>query len=253
MIVNILSLENVTLDIPVFDANRSFRKSLKQFCTGGNVQQDASQKSVCVRALDNISFQLNKGDRVGLIGHNGAGKTTLLRVLAGIYKPLCGKIQCNGRVTSLLNSMIGIDYNETGLENIRTFGMYLGMSKQELQQKEQEIIDFSELGDFIKLPVRIYSTGMQLRLTFSVITALEPQILLMDEAMGVGDANFADKAKKRLEQFYQKLDVLVIATHSNALIKQLCNKAMLLEHGKVLAFGEVNEVLDFYAKSLIAA
>jgi ABC-type polysaccharide/polyol phosphate transport system ATPase subunit len=248
--VRILYLENITLEIPVFDANRSFRKSLQKFCTGGNVQQNGPQKNVSIRALDSLNFELKKGDKVGLIGHNGAGKTTLLRLLAGIYKPLRGRIEINGRVTALLNSSIGIDGNETGLENIRNCAMLLGMTKQELNQKIQDIVDFSELGDFINLPVRIYSSGMLLRLTFSVITALEPQILIMDEGIGVGDANFAEKAQKRLKQFYDKLDVLVLASHSNDLIKNLCNKAMLLEHGKILAFGEVNEVLDFYAKSL---
>jgi ABC-type polysaccharide/polyol phosphate transport system ATPase subunit len=248
--VRILYLENITLEIPVFDANRSFRKSLQKFCTGGNVQQNGPQKNVSIRALDSLNFELKKGDKVGLIGHNGAGKTTLLRLLAGIYKPLRGRIEINGRVTALLNSSIGIDANETGLENIRNCAMLLGMTKQELNQKIQDIVDFSELGDFINLPVRIYSSGMLLRLTFSVITALEPQILIMDEGIGVGDANFAEKAQKRLKQFYDKLDVLVLASHSNDLIKNLCNKAMLLEHGKILAFGEVNEVLDFYAKSL---
>ena len=248
--MSILSLENVTLEIPVIDVHRSFRKSLQQFCTGGYVQHDVSQNNVSVRALDNLSFKFCKGDRVGLVGHNGAGKTTLLRVLAGIYKPLYGRVRRIGRATSLLNNMTGIDYSETGLNNIRILATLLGMSSQEIQQKEQDIIEFAELGDFIHLPIRIYSGGMLLRLVFSVITALEPEILLMDEGFGVGDANFIDKAEKRLSKFYDKLDILVLASHSNEMIKSLCNKAMLLEHGKLVVFGEVNEVLERYAQSV---
>ena len=199
--------------------------------------------------MRDISLALETGDRVGLIGHNGAGKTTLLRLLAHIYKPSRGQYICRGQVTSLFNINLGMDMDDTGMENIYAIGMFLGMTKEEIAAKRDEVIEFSELGDFIHLPLRTYSSGMLTRLSFALATALEPDILLMDEGIGAGDASFADRVEERLSSFYQKIRTLVIASHSNELIKKLCNKALLLEHGKIKAFGEVNEVIAFYEKN----
>lgn len=250
-----IELKNVTLDIPIFDVSKSFRKSLFNYCTGGRVIQDANNtKSVSIRALENVSFRLEKGDRLGLIGHNGSGKTSLLRVLAGVYKPDIGTLSFRGKVTSLFNIAIGMDMDDTGIENISTIGMYLGMTTKEIESKKADVIKFSGLGDFIGLPVRTYSNGMLVRLSFAIATTLDPEILLMDEGIGAGDAQFAEGAKARLEEFYRRLDVLVIASHSDDLIRQLCNKAMLLEHGKVIVYGGVEEVIETYHKrSLLAA
>jgi len=247
-----IELKKINLDIPVYDARRSFRISTFQYLTGGQIMQNkTNNKLTSIRALDNISFRLEKGDRLGLIGHNGSGKTTLLRVLAGTYKPLAGTIQCKGKITPLFNIAVGMDLDDTGEENIATVGMYLGMTKKEIEDRKEEIIEFSELGDFINLPVRTYSAGMQVRLSFAIATALKPEILLLDEGIGAGDAQFAEKAKARLEEFYRGLDILVIATHSDALIRQLCNKALLLEHGKIKTYGAVDAVLEAYHAGIV--
>jgi ABC-type polysaccharide/polyol phosphate transport system ATPase subunit len=246
MISTFLEVDNLTLDIPVFNVSRSFRTTLLSRVTGGRIEQNDKSKQVSIRALDNISFRLEAGDRLGLVGHNGAGKTTLLRVLARIYKPMIGRYQYKGKITSLFNMSVGLDLDDTGVDNIYTIGMHLGMTKSEIETKKDEIIEFSELGDFIYLPVRIYSAGMQMRLSFAIATAVEPDILLMDEGIGAGDANFAEKAKNRLTNFYDKTSVMVIASHSADLISQLCNKALLLEHGRQMKLGSVEEIFSQY-------
>ena len=171
-----------------------------------------------------------------------------MRVLAGIYFPDSGVIHHNVKITSLFNINIGIDGDDTGLENIFNIGLYLGISKKEILKKKDEIIEFSGLKDFIYLPVRVYSTGMLLRLSFAIVTILEPKILLMDEGFGTGDVDFTQKAKYKLEEFYKNVDILIMASHSDELIKKLCNKALLLENGKIKAYGKVEEVFDVYYK-----
>lgn len=244
-----LEVEGLTVDIPVFNVSRSFRTTLLQRFTGGEIEHNKNSKQISIRALQNINFRLNAGDRLGLVGHNGAGKTTLLRVLAQIYKPVIGRYRHQGKITPLFNMAIGLDLDDTGIENIYTIGMHLGMNKSEISAKKNDILEFSELGDFIYLPVRIYSAGMQTRLSFAIATALEPDILLMDEGIGAGDANFAEKAKMRLDRFYDTTSVMVIASHSEALIRSLCNKALLLEHGRQIKFGSVDEIFAQYSGS----
>lgn len=239
-----LEAKNITVDIPVFDVSRSFRQSLIKYYVGGKISNSTSV--VTVRALENINFSLQSGDRLGLIGHNGSGKTSLLRVLAGVYRSFYGELKYHGKITPLFNPSIGVDADDTGLDNIFTIGMYLGMSRQDIESKKEEIISFSGLGDFVHLPVRTYSCGMLLRLGFSIATSLEPQILLMDEGFGTGDTEFTEKAQMRLESFYKKLDILIMASHSDDLIRKLCNKLLLLENGKIKAYGNVDEVLNIY-------
>lgn len=244
---NYLEIQNVSLDIPVFDLSRSFRQSLVKCCIGGQItKRNNNNHKISVRALEDISFRLESGDRLGLIGYNGSGKTTLLRVLSGVYTPSIGHVYCKGKVTSLFNPCIGLDMDDTGLENIFTIGMYLGMKKQEIVRKQDDIILSSGLGDFINFPVKTYSTGMLLRLSFAMATSLEPEILLMDEAIGTGDMQFTEMAQTRLESFYKQINILVMASHSDALIRRLCNKALLLEKGKIKAYGEVEKVLRVY-------
>lgn len=243
-----IDVKNVTVDIPIFDSNRSLRQSLYKTCAGrlgGKIQQ-SSRKHVYVRALQNINFRLEEGDRLGLIGHNGAGKSTLLNVLGGIYQPHAGSVHIQGIVTPLFNPNLGMESDDTGYENIYTIGMFYGLTKEAIAEKCDEIIEFSELGDFIHSPIRTYSSGMLLRLSFAIVTSINPEILLLDEGIGAGDAGFANKAAARLSAFYQKIKILVLASHSDVLIKQMCNKALLLEHGTILKFGEVNEVMDYY-------
>lgn len=252
-----IEARNVTLDIPVYDAHKSFRTTLMQKCVGGiitNASTDLNNKHaskhVAVRALDNISFRIEKGDRLAIVGSNGAGKTSLLQVLAGVYKPMHGTIIHRGKITPLLNISLGLDMDDTGLENIQTISTYLGMTQQEIAERKQEIIDFTELNDFINLPVRTYSSGMLARLTFGIATTLDPEILLMDEGIGAGDASFAQKAKARLDSFYQKSNIMIMASHSEQLLRDLCNKAILLGKGKVIAFGSLDDIFMRYQESV---
>jgi ABC-type polysaccharide/polyol phosphate transport system ATPase subunit len=201
-----------------------------------------------VKALEDVTLELRSGDRLGLIGHNGAGKSTLLRVIGGIYTPTAGRVTVSGRITPLLNQSPGLEMEDTGYENIITVGMLLGMSLEEIKGKAPEIIEFSDLGDYIHLPVRTYSTGMLARLSFSIATALDPGILLLDEGIGTADARFADKASRRVKDLIARTDILVLASHSEDMIGSMCNKAALLHHGRILEIGAVSDVFRSYRK-----
>lgn len=228
-----IDFHNVSVDFPIYNASgRSLKKRLIQVATGGQLGADA-QGRVIVRALDNVSFSFRDGDRVGLLGHNGAGKSTLLRLLTGVYAPSGGSAEIHGEIGSLIDISLGIDPEATGRENIFLRGGMLGMSKQEINRNLDEIIAFSELGDFVDMPVRTYSSGMHLRLAFAVSTTVRPQILLMDEWLSVGDEGFKHKAEARMGELVQTTNILVIATHSRELLTETCNRAIWLEHGKV--------------------
>ena len=209
--------DSITLDIPIVDSTRSFRSSLISRYTGGRITRVGNKKKrVAVRALEDVSFELEEGDRLGLIGHNGSGKSTLLRIMSGVYMPTKGQLDVEGKITPLFNPGIGMDMDDSGFENIANIGLHLGMTREEMESKYDEIADFCELGDFLALPVRTYSSGMMVRLSFAVATAIEPEILLLDEGIGAGDARFADRAEQRMNSFYHRLKILVIATHADA-------------------------------------
>ena len=202
-----ISLINVGLDIPIFNPGaRSLKKKLIQGITGGSLHQ-SDQGPVVVRALQNINLEFKHGDRVGLLGHNGAGKSTLLRVLSGVYKPTSGQVAINGQVASLIDVSLGIDSEATGRENIFIRGALLGLRKKQINEQLEEIIEFSELGDFIDMPVRTYSSGMHLRLAFSVSTVIRPEILIIDEWLSVGDENFKHKAESRIQKLVERAQV----------------------------------------------
>lgn len=240
-------LDNVSVDFPVYGSHRSFRKALVEKATGGFIRHETAHPDrVTVNALVDISFELSHGDRLGLVGHNGAGKSTLLKVVAGVYEPTRGHVYAEGRITPLFDAMPGLDPEDTGYENIVTAGMLLGMSREEIIAKIPEIEEFSELGEFLSLPVRTYSTGMQTRLGFAVASAIEPGILLMDEGIGAGDARFAERASRRLKEFIGRSQIMVLASHSDSLIRSTCNKAALMQAGRILAAGGVEEVLAQY-------
>jgi ABC-type polysaccharide/polyol phosphate transport system ATPase subunit len=244
---------NVTIDFPIYGAShRSLRQTLLAR-TGGLIRHEGQgrQQRTVVRALDDLSFTLKNGDRLGLIGHNGAGKSTLLKVLAGVFTPDSGSIHLEGRVSPLFNSAPGLDPDDDGYENIKTCGMFLGMSPEEINRKLPDIVDFCELGEYLELPVRTYSTGMVARLGFAIATAIEPDILLLDEGLGSGDARFAARAEGRMQALIQRTRILVLATHSNAMIKSMCNRAMLLEKGRLIAIGPIDEVINRYHESPI--
>ncbi|MCW9710410.1 ABC transporter ATP-binding protein [Avibacterium sp. 21-586] len=226
-----IKLDNVSVRFPIYDAKqRSFKQTMLNAATGGKIIQNTG-KFTEIEALKNINLDIKEGDRVALIGHNGSGKTTLLRVLAGVYAPVEGSISVKGKITSLLDSMLGMDGEATGIENIKLRGLFLGLRPKQTEKLIDEIVDFSELGDFINMPVRTYSSGMVLRLAFAISTSTQPEILLMDEWMSVGDEQFRNKAEKRLEQFVDKAGILVMATHDKWLAERVCQKHIHLEHG----------------------
>ncbi|WP_113102890.1 ABC transporter ATP-binding protein [Rhizobium sp. SG570] len=241
-----ISLQNVTVDFPIYNARgRSLKSRVMNMATGGSINSEG-HGVVVVRGLDSISLELKEHDRVGLIGHNGSGKTTLLRVLTGVYAPTSGKIDINGKCTSLINISLGIDPEATGRQNIFLRGALLGFRKEEMKRRLDEIEEFSELGGFLEMPVRTYSTGMQLRLAFSISTILQPEILIMDEWLATGDEGFKAKANKRLNELVEKTQILVIASHAKELLAQNCNRVIWLEHGRVHMDGEPTEVLKNY-------
>ena len=239
--------DNVCVDFPIYNAvNRSIKNTVMQAATGGRV--DFGVKKTIVRSLHNVSFQLKAGDRVGLIGHNGSGKSTLLRTIGKVYEPTSGRALIQGEVGSLVDISLGIDKEATGRENIYIRGALLGLSKKQIAEHFDEIVEFSELGDFIDMPVRAYSTGMHLRLAFSVATVIRPQILLMDEWLSVGDASFNEKARKRMSELVDSSDILVLASHSRRLIEQMCNRVLWFERGSLKMDGSVEEVAKAYWK-----
>ena len=240
-----IELNNVSLTFPVYSAgSRSLKKVLMAATTGGRIGSES--KHVVIQALDQVSLTFNQGDRVALIGHNGAGKTTLLRVLAGIYEPRVGSINVVGRVTPMFDINLGIDPESTGYENIILRGLYLGLSRAEILARRDSVAEFTELGPFLDIPVRTYSAGMQARLAFAMATCIEPEILLLDEGIGAGDASFLEKANERLDRFIEKAGILVLASHSSELVQRLCNRAVVMEHGRMVFAGGIEEAFAAY-------
>lgn len=224
--------EHVNVDFPIYNAkNRSLKNKVLQAATGGKVSFGA--EGTIIRSLEDVSFAIHEGERVGLVGHNGAGKSTLLRALSNVYAPTAGRAEIVGEIGSLVDISLGIDSEATGQENIFIRGALLGLKRKEIEERFDEIVEFSELGEFINMPVRTYSSGMHLRLAFAVATIIRPEILLMDEWLSVGDAAFNEKAEKRLNDLVQSSRILVIASHSRELIKKTCNRVMWFEHGKL--------------------
>ncbi|MDB2536656.1 ABC transporter ATP-binding protein [Alphaproteobacteria bacterium] len=241
-----IKFSQVGVTIPIYNArSRSLKSRLLQIATAGKLTPDENG-FIAVRALQNLNLSFSEGDRVGLIGKNGAGKSTLLRVLGGVYHPTEGKIISKGRVISLIDVSLGIDHEATGRENIFLRGALLGLPKKEVLARLDEIIEFSELGDFIDMPVRTYSSGMHLRLAFSVSTVISPEILLMDEWLSIGDESFKHKAEARLAELMQATKILVIASHSRDLIMKTCTRVLWMEHGAIKMDGTPDDVCAAY-------
>ncbi|WP_368672556.1 ABC transporter ATP-binding protein [Trinickia sp. EG282A] len=219
--------------MPVYGTgNRSLKQMVLSAATGGRLAA-GSRNITVVEALRDITLDIRPGDRVGLVGHNGAGKTTLLRLLAGIYEPTFGTFKSEGRVTSLLDVTLGLDFEATGYENIVLRGLILGASKAQLRDLTPSIAEFSELGEYLHMPVRTYSSGMVLRLAFSIATSIETDILLMDEWLSVGDASFVEKAEARMQAFVGRASIMVVASHNPKVIDDLCNVKLTMEHGSI--------------------
>lgn len=201
-------------------------------------------------ALQNISFSLEKGDRLGILGLNGAGKSTLLKVIAGVFKPTEGTVTKHGRLAPLLELGAGFDMQYTGAENIYLYGAVLGYSKEFIRSKYDEIVAFSELGQFIDVPLKNYSSGMKSRLGFAIATVVEPDILILDEVLSVGDAKFRKKSEKKVTNMFDKGVTVLFVSHSLAQVKRICNKALILDHGEMKAFGDIDEIAKVYKKMI---
>lgn len=249
--MNCIELKNVDVEFPLLNVNnQSLKKTFLNVSTGGMIGKNAADKKV-VKGLEGISFALETGDKLALIGHNGAGKSSLLRVLSGIYTPSSGEVNISSKVTPMFEINLGINNEATGYENIVTRGIYLGMTKYEIEKKIDEIVEFSELGEFIHMPVYTYSSGMNIRLSFAVSTCCSPEILLLDEWIGVGDASFVKKAGMKLKEIIAATNALVLATHSLELASEWCNKCLWLEHGRMKAFGNTGDVIQAYQESMV--
>lgn len=229
-----IEFNNVSIHYPVYTgAERSLKKSLVKVGTGGVFKVDESNHAV-VSALDQVSFSIKDGDAVGIVGHNGAGKTTLLRTMAGLYMPTAGRVTIHGRVSTVIELGAGLDSSLSGYENILRLGLIYGLTSSEIKSAISDIESFTELGSFLYSPVSTYSSGMLMRLMFSVSTIKLPDILIVDEMFSTGDASFQEKAERRMESLIDNSKIFVFASHSHELIKRYCNRVFELNHGKLV-------------------
>lgn len=249
-----IEARDVALDFPVF-GHRSLRRHVFMRYAGGLIKERDLKHhgTVIIRALEDINLTMEQGDRLGMMGHNGAGKTTLLKVMAGVYPPTFGSLTLEGKVSALFTTSPGLDAEDTGYDNITSIGLFLGLTPEEIKEKQPEIEEFCELGEFLDLPVRTYSTGMVTRLSFAIATCIRPEILVLDEGIGAGDVRFTEKVKKRIDSLVEHSSMLLLASHSPDMIKQMCNRAILLERGKIVAQGSVEDVIEAYNEATAKA
>ncbi|MGY1721894.1 galactan export ABC transporter ATP-binding subunit Wzt/RfbE [Blastococcus sp. SYSU DS0533] len=239
-----ITTRDASVDFPIFDAkSRSLKKTVLGV-VGGNISSET--KVPIIEALSDINVDLQHGARVGLVGHNGAGKSTLLRLLAGIYEPTRGTAVVEGRVAPVFDLGVGMDPEISGYENIMIRGLFLGMTRKQMEKRVDDIADFTELGDFLSMPLRTYSTGMRVRLALGVVTSIDPEILLLDEGIGAVDAAFLEKARDRLSDLVDRAGLLVFASHSDEFLKRLCTSAIWMEHGRIKQQGPLKDVLRAY-------
>ena len=237
--------EDISVDFPLYHGSARSLKKTVFAVAAGRLGEDGQRRTV-VQALRNISFKLRSGDRLGLIGTNGAGKTTLLRTLAGIYEPVGGRVMVDGSLNALLDTQLGMNPDLTGRENILLRGLYSGLNAAQIRRLEEDVQDFAEPGEFMELPVRLYSSGMVIRLGFALATAVNPQVLLMDEWFMAGDIRFVAKAMGRMENVVRGAEILVLSSHQNQAVRDWCTRVIWLDHGRVRADGPASEVLDEY-------
>jgi ABC-type polysaccharide/polyol phosphate transport system ATPase subunit len=241
-----VTARNLHLHFPMHNSSsRSLQLDIYQKLGGHIAIED---RAAHVEALRGVSFELKDGDRLALIGHNGAGKTTLLKVLAGVYPPTYGSVEVEGRLTPLTDLSLGMDPESTGYENIILRCVFMGMTFREARENRERIAAFSELGDFLGMPVRTYSTGMAMRLAFAISTSVEPEILILDEMIGAGDQTFIKKAQDRVQSLMDTTSILIMASHNTSIIRRLCNQALWLEGGLVKGYGPIDEIVREYEK-----
>lgn len=231
--------ENLVVEFPIYGGkSRSLKNTFIRAATGGLLARDAADR-VVIRALNNLSFEFREGDRVGIVGHNGSGKSTLLRTIAGAYEPVSGTMDVTGKLATMLSITLGMDTESTGYENIFLRALVMGLTRKQVEPLVDEICEFSELGDYMDMPMRTYSSGMSMRLAFAISTSIPADIVLMDEWMSVGDAEFSQKAQIRLRAMLDKARILFLASHDEQLIRRNCNKIMHLDHGEILGLEQI--------------
>lgn len=237
---------NLGVRYPVLTSTaRSLKNTILSRTTGGRIAGDKAH-FIEIQALSNLNFDLGPGDRVALIGHNGSGKSTLLRVLAGIYHPTEGTLKTTGRVAALFEASFGMDIDATGFENIVLRAKYLGISRDEIEQQIEEIAAFTDLGEFLNMPIRTYSAGMTARLAFAISTSVNADILLIDEGVGAGDAAFMAKANKRLQGLIDRSPIAVFASHDEKIMKEFCTRGLVLQSGTLLFDGPIADAYRYY-------
>jgi ABC-2 type transport system ATP-binding protein/lipopolysaccharide transport system ATP-binding protein len=246
-----IRLSNVSVRLPIYDSHSLRLIRLPSFARAKVGTQTVSHTGnvVVIHALNDLSLDLHDGDRVCVMGHNGAGKTTLLRVIAGIYPPSSGGIDVRGRVFALLGNSMVLNSDATGYENIRLVGNLYHWPKSRMAEYIHDIEEFTELGEYLSLPTRVYSAGMQARLAFAIATTQSPDILLIDEGIGAGDAQFQEKAHQRVQKFVSGARIIVLASHSAELCRAICNKAVLLSKGRQVFFGGIDEAFERYGSA----
>jgi ABC-2 type transport system ATP-binding protein len=235
---------NASVDFPIFDAKTRSLKKRVLGKVGGKIGTES--KVPIIEALHDVTLSIKDGDRIGLVGHNGAGKSTLLRLLSGIYEPTRGSARISGKVAPVFDLGVGMDQEISGYENIMIRGLYLGMSRKQMQKRVDDIAEFTELGDYLSMPLRTYSTGMRVRLALGVVTSIDPEILLLDEGIGAVDAAFLNKARDRLKDLVKRSGLLVFASHSDEMLFELCDSAIWMDEGGVKQQGSLREVLTGY-------
>jgi ABC-2 type transport system ATP-binding protein/lipopolysaccharide transport system ATP-binding protein len=246
-----IDLERVSVTIPIYNARgRALKSELLRRAVGANFANGKDPRIIAVRAVDDVTLRINHADRIAIIGRNGSGKTTLLRVLSGIYPPTSGRAEIVGDVSSLTDLSVGMDPESTGYENIVLRGLILGLSRKQATKLIPDIEEFTELGEYLALPIRTYSAGMLLRLAFGVSTAVKPDIIILDEMINAGDAAFIEKAQRRLEQLIENASIMVLASHDEALVRRLCPTAIWMHAGRLMAMGRTDEVLEQYRASI---
>jgi lipopolysaccharide transport system ATP-binding protein len=245
-----IDVEKLRIEFPLYHGqSRSLKRTLLNRAKGGDRRlHENSQRKMVVEALRDVTFSLSPGERLGVVGHNGAGKTTLLRALAGVYEPVGGRVQIQGSLNALLDPSQGMNMELTGHENVALRGRFHRMDQQSIEALQEDVQTFAELGDFFNLPVRIYSSGMIVRLAFAMATAIRPQVLLMDEWFLAGDANFRSKAQERLESIVRGAEIMVLSTHINDIVRSWCTRVIWLEDGRVRADGKAAEVIDAFSE-----
>ena len=239
-----IRIDRAAVDFPIFDAKTRSLKKAVLGKAGGRIGTDA--KVPIIEALRDITVSLDKGARVALVGHNGAGKSTLLRLMAGIYEPTRGRSLVRGKVAPVFDLAVGMDPEISGYENILIRGLFLGMTRKQMEARIDDIAAFTELGDYLEMPLRAYSTGMRVRLALGVVTSIDPEILLLDEGIGAVDAEFLNKARNRLHELVDRSGILVFASHSDEFLADLCDTALWMEHGTIKEYGPLHGVLDHY-------